>query len=91
MTQNRQLKTLPMTPYEILQQTQRQRVSDGVIAPLLPDCDSTTRQLVLVWPQLGDFDSLEYANWLQRSPLPPAGLTIRAVGIGDRAAGNKVL
>jgi AhpC/TSA antioxidant enzyme len=77
-----------MTPYEILQQTHRQRVSDGAIVPVLSNDDPTKRQLVLVWPQLGDFDSLEYAGWLHRSALP-TDITIRAVGIGDRAAGQK--
>ena len=78
-----------MNPYEILQQTQRQRVSDGAIVPILNDCAATPRQLVLVWPQLGDFDSLEYAGWLQREVPRPKDLVIRAIGIGDRAAGQK--
>ncbi len=78
-----------MNSYEILQQAHRQRVSDGAIAPVLSDCASTTRQLVLVWPQLGDFDSLEYAGWLQRSGPLPEEVAIRAIGIGDRAAGQK--
>ena len=47
--------------YAILKQTQRQRVSDGAILPILSGCESATRLLVLIWPQLGDFDSLEYA------------------------------
>lgn len=49
------------------------------------------RQLVLIWSQLGDFDSLEYAWWLQREmqQLQSAGVVIRAVGIGDRASGQK--
>ena len=76
-----------MNPHKILQQTQRQRVSDGAIVPIFSEC-TAPRQLVLVWPQLGDFDSLEYAGWLQRSVLP-TGLTVRAIGIGDRAAGQK--
>ncbi|NEQ15929.1 MAG: hypothetical protein F6K44_19810, partial [Moorea sp. SIO3E2] len=58
----------------------------GVILPLLSGCESATRQLVLVWPQLGDFDSLEYAWWLQREAkrLQGEGIVIRAVGIGNR-------
>jgi hypothetical protein len=77
--------------YEIFQTTQRQRVSDGQILPILSDCDDAKRLLVLVWPQLGDFDSLEYAWWLEKeaTQLHNAGVTIRAVGIGDRNSGLK--
>lgn len=76
------------TVYEILCLTQRQRVSDGDTVALLTP--GATKQLVLVWPQLGDFDSLEYAWWLQReaTQLAAQGLTIRAVGIGDRNSGK---
>ncbi|GEM_PF-2482867 len=55
-----------MTAYTLFSQTQRQRVSDGAVVPILELDDAITRQLVLVWSQLGDFDSLEYAWWLQR-------------------------
>ncbi|HEY9747370.1 MAG TPA: peroxiredoxin-like family protein [Allocoleopsis sp.] len=79
-----------MDAYRILSQTQRQRVSDGAIAPILGDCN-VAKLLVLVWPQLGDFDSLEYAWWLQReaNQLQFQNIAIRAVGIGDRASGQK--
>jgi AhpC/TSA antioxidant enzyme len=75
--------------YEILRDCQRQRVSDGEIGPLLGSGEE--RQLVLVWSQLGDFDSLEYAWWLrrERERWLAAGVTVRAIGIGDRAAGQK--
>ncbi len=75
--------------YEILRDAQRQRVSDGETGPLLGS--SGGLQLVLVWSQLGDFDSLEYAWWLrrERERLLAAGVTVRAIGIGDRAAGQK--
>lgn len=74
------------TIYERLSQTKRQRVSDGAETALL----TGTKQLVLVWPQLGDFDSLEYAWWLRREAdmLAAKGLTVRAVGIGDRNSGR---
>lgn len=78
-------------PYNSLKHTQRQRVSDGQQVLLLDGCDTADRLLVLVLPQLGDFDSLEYAWWLQRyaDQLQDAKLTIRAVGIGDRASGEQ--
>jgi hypothetical protein len=77
--------------YTVLSQTHLQRVSDGSTQPFLTDCESAQRLLVLVWPQLGDFDSLEYAWWLQREAkqLQAQGITIRAVGIGDRPSGQK--
>jgi AhpC/TSA antioxidant enzyme len=76
---------------ETFKQTQRQRVSDGSIVPILTGCESAQRQLVIVWPQLGDFDSLEYAWWLQREAkiLQESRLEIRAIGIGDRASGQR--
>ncbi|MEO0648012.1 MAG: peroxiredoxin-like family protein, partial [Cyanobacteria bacterium J06650_10] len=45
----------------------------------------------LVWPQLGDFDPLEYAWWIERdrAQLTAANIQVRAVGIGDRTAGEK--
>ncbi|HEY9628179.1 MAG TPA: peroxiredoxin-like family protein [Coleofasciculaceae cyanobacterium] len=80
-----------MNPYVLLSQTQQQRVSDGVVAPILSNCEAATRQLVLIMPQLGDFDSLEYAWWLQRESdrLQTQGVAVRAVGIGDRASGQQ--
>jgi AhpC/TSA antioxidant enzyme len=79
-----------MNLYSIFQQTDRQRVSDGEIVPILSGCEAR-RLLVIVCPQLGDFDSLEYAWWLQRERkrLDDPSLTVRMVGIGDRSAGLK--
>lgn len=78
-----------MTVYDILSQSQRQRVSDGAMTSPLTQRE-TAHTLVIVLPQLGDFDSLEYAWWLQREAamLQAKGVTVRAVGIGDRAAGQ---
>jgi AhpC/TSA antioxidant enzyme len=77
--------------YAILHQASRQRVSDGATLPILTDCEAVSRLLVLVWPQLGDFDSLEYAWWLRReaAQLQAKNIVVRAVGIGDRASGQK--
>ncbi|MDJ0715043.1 MAG: peroxiredoxin-like family protein [Prochloraceae cyanobacterium] len=75
----------------ILDRAQYERVSDGKILPVLSGCDSANRLLVLVLPQLGDFDSLEYAWWLQRErvTLQESGVAIRAIGIGNRASGDR--
>lgn len=80
-----------MDTYAIFEQTQSQRVSDGAMMPLLTDCEQASLKLILVWPQLGDFDSLEYAWWLQRQAeqIRAKNVQIRAVGIGDRNSGEK--
>ncbi len=79
-----------MDVYAILSRTQRQRVSDGAIAPLLPGSE-TQKRLVAVLPQLGDFDSMEYAWWIQREreQIYAKGIAVTAVGIGDRASGER--
>jgi AhpC/TSA antioxidant enzyme len=81
----------PIAPYTVFQQIHRERVKDGVVLPLLDGCDPADFVLVLVWPQLGDFDSLEYAGWIQREVerLYAQNIAVRAVGIGDRASGQK--
>ncbi|MEM8721945.1 MAG: peroxiredoxin-like family protein [Cyanobacteria bacterium P01_G01_bin.39] len=78
-----------MDIYSILQQTQRQLVSDGLVKPILDS--NTDKTLVLLWSQLGDFDNLEYAWWLNRESelLKTKNITIKAIGIGDRNSGIK--
>ena len=80
-----------MNIHTFLSQTERQRVSDGAVLPILSGCESSTRQLVLLLPQLGDFDSLEYAWWLRWDArrLEAQEIAIRAVGIGDRSSGQR--
>jgi hypothetical protein len=80
---------MPANLYQILSQTDRQRVSDGTIGPILADTDASKSLLVLLWPQLGDFDSLEYAWWLKREGDHLNNIEVRAIGIGDRAAGQQ--
>ncbi|WP_099239633.1 peroxiredoxin-like family protein [Synechococcus sp. BDU 130192] len=73
---------------QFFQHTERQRVSDGQLTPLIPS--GLTRPLmVLILSQLGDFDSLEYAWWLQKDADFCRGVDYVAVGIGDRRSGQK--
>lgn len=83
------IRDVQMNSYSILNQGQYLRVSDGAIASLFSPADSDRRKLVLVWGQLGDFDSLEYAWWLQREAEALHDTIVRAVGIGDRASGQQ--
>lgn len=80
-----------MTTHSILTEAQLQRVSDGSVSSLFSTCDEAPHTLLLVWPQMGDFDTLEYAWWLQKESarLRAANVQVRAVGIGDRTAGEK--
>lgn len=80
-----------MNPHVILSQAQPQRVSDGRAISVFDTCDDAQRSLILLWPQLGDFDPLEYAWWIarDRAKLKAANIQVRAVGIGDRAAAEQ--
>ncbi|MGB3296417.1 MAG: peroxiredoxin-like family protein [Phormidesmis sp.] len=80
-----------MNTYSVLSQAQLLRVSDGQTSSLFETRQRSKRTLVLIWPQLGDFDTLEYAWWVQRerAKLESLEIEVRAVGIGDRSAGQK--
>ncbi len=84
-------QTHPSDIYSILSRTQCLRVRDGEIKPVLDGCSHSSQLLILIWSQLGDFDNLEYAWWLQREKekLSARGITIRAIGIGNRNSGIK--
>ena len=79
-----------MDLYTQFKNTQKLRVSDGQTLSLLTNIDPDRPSLILVWPQLGDFDSLEYAWWLQKEQdqIRQHDLQIRAIGIGDRTSGQ---
>ncbi|WP_414753348.1 peroxiredoxin-like family protein [Anabaena sp. CCY 9910] len=88
---NIQASSNSLNIYSLLSQTQRLRVSDGEVKSLFDGCISPSKLLVLIWSQLGDFDNLEYAWWLQRQKeqIAARGIIIRAIGIGDRNSGLK--
>ena len=78
-----------MNVYSILSQTQRECVADGKVKPIIDS--NAAKTLVLLWSQLGDFDNLEYAWWLNRESekLKAKEITVKAIGIGDRNSGLK--
>ena len=57
----------------------------------VPGMESGRRRLVLLLPQLGDFDSLEYAQALVPAlpQLAAAGLELLAIGIGNAAGADR--
>lgn len=76
--------------YSILSKTECLRTSDGAIAPVITK-NNKSYLLVLILSQLGDFDSLEYAWWLQKESqmLKTKEIEVRAIGIGDCDSGLK--
>jgi hypothetical protein len=83
-----------MDIYSILKRTQRELVSSGEQQTIMGNMSSDqtmSKTLVLLWSQLGDFDNLEYAWWLNResSKLQAAGISIKAIAVGDRRGGIK--
>ena len=69
------------------------KAPDALLARLntLPAMEQGRLRLVVLLSQLGDFDSLEYAQALaQAQPqLEAAGLAVAAIGIGDAAGANR--
>ena len=78
-----------MDAYSTLSKIQRQCIADGAVKPII--ANNHGKVLVLVWSQLGDFDNLEYAWWLQRESekIGNKEITVKAIGIGDRNSGLK--
>ena len=62
----------------------------GAAAPLL-DGLTTSRNLVVLLPQVGEFDSYEFCEQLTAvaDDLKAAGLGLRVVGVGDADAGKR--
>lgn len=90
------MKTCPIFADEIInvdffKQIIKQRVSDGNRVTILSENESANYTLILVLPQLGDFDSLEYAWWLNRERdfFLENNIIVKAVGIGNRQSGEK--
>ena len=77
--------------FDFFQDTKILRVSDHKIVPVLTNCQSYSRLLVILWSQLGDFDTLEYAWWLNKksAEIMANNIIVKAIGIGDRASGLK--
>ncbi|BAW95712.1 hypothetical protein NIES970_06230 [[Synechococcus] sp. NIES-970] len=73
---------------QFFQNAERQRVSDGQQSSLVPSI-LTRPLMVLILSQLGDFDSLEYAWWLQKETDLCRGIDYVAIAIGDRRSGQK--
>ncbi|MDJ0845249.1 peroxiredoxin-like family protein [Crocosphaera sp.] len=77
--------------FDFFQETKVLGVSDNNLVPVLTNCQSYSRLLIILWSQLGDFDTLEYAWWLnkQSSKIMANNITVKAIGIGDRESGLK--
>ena len=58
---------------------------------LIPGMESGSKRLVILMSQLGDFDSLEYAQALVPAlpRLQQAGIQLLAIGIGDEAGAEQ--
>ncbi|MEL7522634.1 MAG: peroxiredoxin-like family protein, partial [Cyanobacteria bacterium J06553_1] len=80
-----------MDTHSVLSQAKALQVSSGQLTSLLETVSADQYTLVLIWPQLGDFDTLEYAWWIERdrTQLQAANIEVRAIAIGDIPAGQK--
>eukprot|EP00747_Dinoflagellata_sp_TGD_P082104 gnl/TRDRNA2_/TRDRNA2_161565_c1_seq3.p1 gnl/TRDRNA2_/TRDRNA2_161565_c1~~gnl/TRDRNA2_/TRDRNA2_161565_c1_seq3.p1 ORF type:complete len:397 (-),score=49.81 gnl/TRDRNA2_/TRDRNA2_161565_c1_seq3:5-1195(-) len=76
-------------PYEVIRAVQVVDPRDGSMAPALEGLGP--RCLFVVMPQLGDFDSAEYAEQIAAvlSALADAKLDLRIVGIGDAGSARR--
>jgi hypothetical protein len=76
--------------FEVLKDAQVLDPSTGTSASILAGLEGK-RALVVLAPQLGDFDSAEYAELLSAAGdnLTAAGIELRFVGIGDADAAQK--
>lgn len=79
-----------LQPLQQLQQTPLQRISDGTTTPIISATTALGHpHLIVILSQLGDFDTLEYAWWLQKDRELLGDIEVIAVGIGDRPSGQK--
>ncbi|WP_024750192.1 peroxiredoxin-like family protein [Crocosphaera subtropica] len=80
-----------MKVFDCLKETKALRVRDGKIVPFWPNSQSYSRLLIMIFSQLGDFDTLEYAWWLNQksSELMANNILVQAIGIGNRESGLK--
>jgi glutaredoxin len=78
------------TPYEIMRASRVLHPATGALASPLDGLDSK-RALVVLVPQLGEFDSCEYCEQLSAvtAELADADVAVRVVGIGDAHAGRR--
>ncbi|MEB3235611.1 MAG: hypothetical protein VKM98_09305, partial [Cyanobacteriota bacterium] len=56
-----------------------------------PSVPPNQRRLIVIWGQLGDFDSLEYAQALVPvlPQLAAAGIALQAFGVGEAAGADR--
>ncbi|KAL7531024.1 hypothetical protein ACHAXR_003809, partial [Thalassiosira sp. AJA248-18] len=61
---------------------------EGLSSPILPSTSSNKKTLVIVLPQLGEFDSSEYGEYLvaAEKTLEENNIDLQVVGIGDTTA-----
>jgi AhpC/TSA antioxidant enzyme len=79
--------------YSIFVNENKLRVGDGQTTTIIipDDVRNKSYQLIVVLPQLGDFDSLEYAWWLKKEGrmLEDKNIVVKAIAIGNLESGQK--